>query len=260
MGHGRFMWYELMTSDVDAAKAFYTETIGWSVMPWGDEGYQMWAVGERPIGGLMTLPEEAEAMGAPPHWIAYNAVTDADATAAKVAELGGAVLKAPWDIPEVGRIAILRDPQGAVFAVIQPQQEMPAAPPEPGDVTWHELNTTDHAAAWKFYSALFGWSETMSMDMGEGVGTYFMFKDEGSEGSVGGMCDLAKAMGMPPHWLYYVTVDDLDGAVGRITAKGGKVVNGPMEVPGGDRVAQCMDPQGVAFAIHWRNPNPPAEG
>ena len=257
---GRFVWYDVATTDVEASKAFYTEVIGWNTRQWGGpEEYTMMCVGERPIGGFMTLPEEDKQMGAPPHWIAYTAVPDVAATAAQAERLGGRILKGATEIPEVGSFAVLADPQGAVFAVFavfatRDEMPTPAGGPVPGDFTWHELNTTDYEAAWSFYSALFGWQPTQAMDMGEEHGgTYFMYNCPGDEASMGGMSNIAKAMNVPPHWLYYVSVDDIDAALARITARGGQVLNGPMEVPGGDKVAQCMDPQGVAFAIHWRN-------
>jgi predicted enzyme related to lactoylglutathione lyase len=245
-----------MTNDVEASKAFYTETLGWKTSNWdeGEQPYTMLTVGQRPIGGVMALPEEAKQMGAAPHWMAYIQVGDADACAKRVGELGGKALREPFDVPKVGRIGIFADPQGAAFAVIQPENEMPhGGPPEAGDVTWNELNSTDGEAGWAFYSALFGWEATDSMDMGE-MGNYQMFKHKGSERPEGGMSSAAKAQGTPPHWLYYTTVEDLDATIERIKSKGGKILNGPMEVPGGDKVAQCMDPQGIAFAIHWSKP------
>jgi predicted enzyme related to lactoylglutathione lyase len=250
---GRFVWVDLMTSDVDAAIAFYTETVGWKATPWeGESPYTMFAAGEQSIGGVMAINDEMKAMNVPPHWIGSTRVEDVDASAAKVEELGGKVIKAAWDIPEVGRLAVVADPQGAVFSMFKPKGEMPM--PEDGEaeglVSWHELNTTDYEAAWKFYSALLGWKATEDMDMGPEHGHYFMFQREGAEGSMGGMCNMAKQMGFPSHWLHYTNVDGCEAAIKRITDKGGKVLNGPMEVPGGSYVAQCQDPQGAAFAIH----------
>ena len=252
---GRFVWYDLMTNDVAGATAFYTETVGWKTRAWegGDKPYTMFCVGEQPIGGVAVLPPEAAQMGAPPHWMAYVATDDVEGTAKEAEKLGGKILKAPWDLLTVGRVAVLADPQGAVFAAFKAAQEMPMheGKPRAGDMSWHELNTTDYESAWKFYGKLFGWKHTGTHDMGPEMGGYFMFqRGDGPEGSMGGMANAAERMKASPHWLYYIRVDDVDGAVGRIKAKGGKVLNGPMEVPGGDRVAQCMDPQGVAFAIH----------
>ena len=244
------VWYEFMADNVDAARAFYSEAIGWSTKGWGEGAapYTMWMVGEKPVGGLMQLPQEAKAMGAPPHWMAYTTVADVDASCKQTQKLGGKILKPAFDIPTVGRVAILADPQGAAFAIFKPEGEMtPAAPNLPGSFAWAELNTTDHEAAWAFYAALFGWVAQDKMDMGK-HGIYFMFADP-SKTTMGGMSNMAKEMGAPPHWLHYATVEDIDAALTRIKQHGGEVVNGPMSVPGGGRVAQCKDPQGAFFAI-----------
>lgn len=249
MKKGRFDWYDLMTPDIAGAKAFYSEVVGWKTTKWEQAGYEMWTVGEQAIGGMMALPDEARKMGAPPHWLAYIETDDVDATVKKAQQLGAKVHHSPTDIPTVGRFAALADPQGASFAVFKPLEAMEDPPRKAGYFNWHELHTTDNEAAWKFYSELFGWKPTSSMDMGPGMGTYSMFGLD-SQNSMGGMSNMAKVRNMPPHWLYYVTVDDLDAAIGRVKKSGGKVLNGPMEVPGGDKIAQCMDPQGGMFALH----------
>jgi predicted enzyme related to lactoylglutathione lyase len=251
---GQNVWFDLMTSDVAAAKRFYSEVIGWKTEDWKDSDpknpYTMWKIGERPIGGVMGTP--AEAAGVPPHWMAHTKVDDVDATVAEAKKLGGSVHKPAWDIPNVGRLAILADPQGAAFSVYKPSEDTPTAPPsQAGEFSWAELNTTDYESAWKFYSQLFGWKATESMDMGEGMGMYFMFSDP-DKVTKGGMSNMAKTMNAPAHWLHYVTVDDINGAVERVKSKGGKVLNGPMDVPGGDVIAQCQDPQGGFFALHAR--------
>lgn len=246
---GQNVWYDLTTSDPAAAKRFYGEIVGWKTQEWADSDpnmpYTMWMVGNRPVGGVMKMPPEADA----PHWISYTRVDDVDATAAQATKLGGSVHREPWDIPKVGRVAVLTDPQGAAFAVFKPLEDMAQAKPEIGDFRWSELNTTDYESAWKFYSGLFGWQHTESMDMGPGMGIYFMFNDPDGI-TKGGMSNVATVMKMPPHWLHYVTVDEVATAVERVKSKGGKVLNGPMNVPGGDQIAQCQDPQGAFFAIH----------
>jgi len=260
---GQFCWYDLMTTDVDAAKAFYTETIGWSAKDSeGGMPYTHLSIGEQSVGGIMALPEEVKAMGVPPHWLAYIAVDDVDAKAKEVTELGGKILKEATDIPDVGRFAVIADPQGAALALFSPSGDMSPRHSEKrdGDFTWHELNTTDWEAAWAFYEKLFGWTKTSDMDMGPELGTYRMYKQagDGGESATGGFSNVAKAQGFPPSWLYYITVDDIDAAVKRIESKGGKLTNGPMDVPGGDKIAHLTDPQGGMFAIHWPNPSPKA--
>jgi len=255
MSPTRFVWYELMTTDPSTAEVFYRGVVGWGTQPFtGHEhmDYTMWTVGEEPIGGLMELPEEARRGGAPPHWLGYVGVADVDAAAEKAGQLGGCVLVAPQDIPGAGRFAVVADPQGATFALYQtaaPGEETGEPPGGPGRFSWHELATTDHEAAFEFYRGLFGWTVHQDMDMGE-HGIYRIYGPEGAP-PLGGMFTKPAAMPGPPVWVYYATVDDLDAAVERVRQAGGQVVLEPMEVPGGDRIAQCLDPQGAFFALHW---------
>ena len=209
---GRFVWYELMTGDPDAAQTFYTKLTGWKAQAWdgAPTPYTMWMNGDTPVGGLMQLPDEVQQQGAPPHWIAYAATPDVDATTARATEAGGRLLYGPTDIPTVGRVATLADRQGAVW--------------------------------------LLGWVKTDAMDMGP-AGLYQMF-GRSKERSMGGIFKKPPEMPGPSAWLVYVRVDSVDERVDVVKTLGGQVLNGPMDVPGGDRVAQCLDPQGAAFAIH----------
>lgn len=248
----RFIWYDLLCSDLAGAKAFYSDIIGWKteMFPGGD--YELLKAGDKGVGGVMALPDEMRRAGVPQHWMGYVHVDDVDATVQKVQQMGGKVMAPPSDIPTVGRYAVLADPQGAVFALFKPlpREGSQLAPREMlGNFSWAELNTTDWQSAWKFYSALFGWKPTSSMNMGPELGEYFMFGTDPKQ-SMGGMSNAANMMKAPAHWLFYVNVKNADETARRITEKGGKVLNGPMDVPGGDRVAQCMDPQGGVFAIY----------
>lgn len=249
---GRFLWYELMTTDPDAAIAFYRDIVGWGLLPWDqDPSYRMFTAGGTPMAAVMTLPEQARQAGAPPHWLFYVAVPDADATVRQAKSLGGQTYVEPMDVPSVGRFAVLADPQGAVFAVMQPSGEPTGhdGPRNPGEVSWHELATTDAKSAWAFYQELFGWDEAGSMDMGPD-GIYQMFGRLGQQ--LGGIYNKPAEMPAPPHWLCYTLVANVDRAAEVVARRGGKILNGPMEVPGGDRVVQCMDPQGAIFALHSR--------
>jgi predicted enzyme related to lactoylglutathione lyase len=250
---GYFVWHDLMTTDVEGAKAFYSEVIGWRLTPWAQGDYAMWTAGEQPIGGVIAQPEQSRQAGVPPHWMGYAQTEDVDATVKRAEQLGGRTYVPPRDIPTVGRFAVLADPQGAVFAVFTPLTPMAEPAEKPGHHGWAELNTTDYLGAWRFYSELLGWKPTQAMEMGPEFGTYFMFGVD-SEKSMGGMSNAAKMMNAPPHWLYYVTVADLDATLERVKQRGGRILNGPMEVPGGDRIAQCMDPQGAAFAVYAKGP------
>lgn len=246
---GRLVWHELMTNDPEAAQTFYKKVIGWGTQPWeGNIDYTMWMAGDVPVGGVMNLPEEAAKSGAPPNWLTYVEVPDADETVAQAKSLGAQVLAGPQDIPQVGRFAVLQDPQGAVFAIITSASPMPdETEPRVLEFSWHELVTTDWKAGAKFYGALFGWEKKQEMDMGE-MGTYFIFGRD--RFMYGGMYNKPAEMPAPPHWLPYARVDSADAAVERAKAAGGTVLHGPMEVPGGDRVAIMMDPQGAVFAVH----------
>jgi predicted enzyme related to lactoylglutathione lyase len=248
---GRFVWYELLTTDPDGAEAFYTNVLDWGTDEWqgpqeGMPPYRMWTVGDAPIGGMMELPEDAKQAGAPPRWLGHIATPDADATAARAEELGGTILMGPHSIPEVGRFAVIRDPYGAAFSAYTPAGEAPGHEGEPrtGEVAWHELLTDDHEGAAAFYVDLFGWQKGEAMDMGE-MGTYQILERNGNP--LGGVMN--RPPEVPPNWMYYVRVDDLVAKVEAVTANGGRILIEPMEVPGGGRIAQALDPQGAAFAL-----------
>ncbi len=247
--NGNFVWHEHLTRDPKAAIAFYTEVVGWKTQPFGDDGhYIMWVGSQGPLGGVMELPAEAAKMGAPPHWMGHVMVDDVDKRVALVKKLGGKVYKEPEDIPTVGRFAIIADPQGAALSLFKPTAEMTLHDvAKEGEFCWNELMTSDSAAAARFYGELCGWKVVEEMDMGP-MGTYRIFGIGADR--LGGMMTTPKGNPMPPAWLYYTETSNLDAAIGRATKKGAKVMNGPMDVPGGGRIAQLMDPQGSVFALH----------
>jgi uncharacterized protein len=250
---GRFLWYELMTTDTAAAQAFYTQALGWGAQPFsaGPIPYTLWTRGGPdvpPVGGMMALPEDARQAGAPPNWVVYVGTPDVDATVDRAKTLGATVFAEPMDIPEVGRIAVLADPQGATFAVYKPGSDpAPETDPALGEASWRELATTDQRAAFTFYQDLFGWENQQEMDMGP-LGTYLMYGLRGQ--MYGGIYNKPADMPAPPHWLTYFRVEDCNEATPKITALGAQLLNGPMEVPGGDLITMFLDPQGAAFAIH----------
>jgi uncharacterized protein len=204
--------------------------------------------GARGVAGIMAIPDEAKADGAPPMWLGYIFAPDVDAAAEAIRAAGGAVHRPPSEIADVGRFAVVADPQGATFMLLAPQGEddgTPPAPGTPGHVGWNELYTSDWPSAFDFYAGQFGWTRDQAMDMGE-MGTYQLFAAGGE--AIGGMMNKPPQIPVPS-WMFYFNVDDIDAAAARVTDNGGKVLFGPMEVPGGSWIVQAMDPQGAVFAL-----------
>lgn len=246
---GRIVWYELLTTDMKAAEKFYTAVVGWTVRPFegSPQPYDTWnRDGETSIGGVMTIPP---GMNFPPHWGMYVLVDNLENAVAQIERLGGSSMSPVIDVPGVGRMRTMRDPQKAVFSVYQSSLDpQPDGPRQVGDVSWHELMTTDAASALTFYGELFGWKESMAMDMGP-MGKYHIFN--GGSYDLGGMMNKSPEMAeAPPHWGLYFRVPDIDAAAARVKANGGQVLNGPMEVPGGSKIVNCQDPQGAYFSLH----------
>ena len=249
------MWCELLTTDTAAAESFYKKVVGWTAKPFGPDGsYTVFNNSlESGVGGVMKLPDEARQMGAPPHWMMYVGTPNVDETAIRIAQHGGRVHKQPEDIPTVGRFAVVQDPFGAWFAIFTPRPAPGAPEPKrggPGDFSWFELYTPNPDGAWKFYQTLFGWEKTSAMDMGE-MGVYQMF---GRGGGVPNGGIMKPPPGAPAAWMPYARVKDAKAAAATATANGGKIIIGPLEVPGGDWIAQGMDPQGAMFAVHSLKP------
>jgi uncharacterized protein len=246
---GKFIWYDQMSNDLPGAEAFYTKVVGWTLAPntMNDQRYTLLKAGETMVGGLMPIPEEAAKMGVRPAWMGYIAVDDVKACADKVKAAGGAIYRPPADIPNVGTFAVAGDPDGAGFLLFKGNSEQAPEqdPAKPGHVGWHELHGGDPERSFAFYSRLFGWTKGEAMDMGA-MGTYQIFttKDRQSGGMMKKM-----AQEPVPYWLYYLTVEAIDAAVDRVKSAGGKIVNGPMQVPGGSWIVQGLDPQGAAFAL-----------
>ena len=246
--HGQFVWYELTTPDVDAARKFYTPITGWGTQQF-DKDYTMWTTGGAPFAGIFKLGPEQRQRGIPPNWMPYIEADNVDATTKKLTSLGGTVVVPPSDIPGTGRFAVVRDPQGATFGLYKSLHESRAwdGTPTLGRFSWHELMTTDHAKALDFYRQLFGWEKIGEMDMGGGQ-PYMMYGKKGT--MYGGIYTRPPEMsGMDPFWMIYVNVKDVQKAVDTATRAGAFVKQPPMEVPGG-MIAILGDPQGAAFAVH----------
>jgi predicted enzyme related to lactoylglutathione lyase len=249
--HGRFVWYELMTTDVAAAKAFYAKVFGWGAKEASAPGlpYAMLTVGKVPIGGLMDLPAEARRMGATSRWIGYVGVNDVDAAVDRLKRLGGAVYVPPTD-SNIGRISVVADPQTATLALVEglkPVQQKSAEPGKPGRFGWHELLAADREKAFDFYSELLGWQKANAEF---GATEAYQFFSAGEE-MIGGMFNKVEREPVP-FWLYYLNVDDIDAAAERVENAGGKIFQGPYELPDESWIARCRDPQGAAFALQGR--------
>jgi predicted enzyme related to lactoylglutathione lyase len=253
---GDFIWYELLTSDIAGAKRFYDAVVGWNIQDKSDfpNDYRMIGRSDGKFaGGAMQLSEESKEHGARPCWLGYILVPDVDASVASISAEGGQVHMPAFDIPGVGRVAMVTDPQGAPFYIMKPQppEGDPDAksdvfsPTEAQRVRWNELSTTDQDGAIDFYKRQFGWNQEGAMPMGE-MGDYRFIQANG--------VNIGAIMRKPPQrpvsvWSYYIGVDDIDRAIQAITEGGGQVLNGPNEIPGGEFALNAMDPQGAAFGI-----------
>jgi uncharacterized protein len=247
--HGRFVWYELMTTDIETAKAFYANVVGWGTRDASMPGllYSLFTVEKAPVTGMMNLPEDARRVEVPPHWIGYVGVDDVDAAVDRTKQLGGTVRVPPTDVPNVSRFSVIADPQMATLALIKglkPGQEQSAEIGIPGRVGWHELLAADWEKAFAFYGKLFGWQKA-DAHVGE-MGTYQQFSAGGE--TIGGM--FTKPPMLPlPFWLYYFNIADIDAAAKRVDVGGGQILYGPTAVPGGAWIVHCTDPQGAIFAL-----------
>jgi predicted enzyme related to lactoylglutathione lyase len=262
--HGDFIWYELMTSDADAARDFYTKVFRWQIGPSeGEPGYAMITASEGEVGGLLTLSPEMQQHGARPVWLGYVHAANVDEAVTSIEHGGGKRTMGPVDIPQ-GRFAMVTDPQGAPFYVMAPQPPAGREDQESlafsydqkrvGHCAWNELMTSDPAAAWQFYGSRFGWVKDGEMDMGP-LGKYEFVKHTGrakddvmGSGMVGAIMPMMP--GAPaPAWAHYFRVADIDAAVEAVKANGGQIVQGPDEIPGGDFSLKGVDPQGAIFAL-----------
>jgi predicted enzyme related to lactoylglutathione lyase len=251
--HGDWIWYELMTTDADAATRFYGAVVGWSVARPTADGLdyrEITAPSGEMVGGMLTLTPEMTTEGARPAWVGYLAVDDVDRAVASITKSGGQVLMPAHDLPGVGRFAMVADPAGAPFYVMRGTVERTSHAfagsdgPRAGHCAWNELQTADPAAALSFYTAQFGWARDGELDMGHG-GKYHLLRHGPQIGGV-----MAQAPGVPrAGWSFYFRVADIDAAVAAIAAGGGRMMVGPIPVPGGDFAVHGLDPQGAAFAV-----------
>jgi len=241
---GKFVWYELTTPDAPAARRFYGEVLGWTSRDSGMTGidYSLMSAAGTDIAGVMAQQE-----GMPAAWLGYICADDIDAAFAKAIAAGATPILPVSPIPGVGRFAILIDPAGAPFGLLEHAAEFPkpTVPDHgiPGNIWWRELHSADRAKAFDFYSGQFGWRQVDSMPMGPEE-IYQVFGDEMPRGGL-----FTDRDAPTPYWLFYAWVADVDATQDKIVKAGGKVLYGPSEVPGGAWIVQAQDPQGVAFAV-----------
>lgn len=245
---GTFCWVELGTTNGEAAKKFYTELFGWSFVdsPIGPGMvYTMLKLDGKDVGALYEMPPEMTAQGIPPYWLSYASTTNADETAAKAKSLGATLMKEPFDVFDVGRMAVIEDPTGAVFAIWQAGRHKGAGVVNvPGAFCWNELATTDTVKDGEFYAGLFGWGKDVQNFGME----YTMFTN--GDRPAGGMFKLTPEMaGIPPHWLVYFAVDDCDAKTKKATELGATVMKPADDIPGIGRFSILRDPQSAPFAI-----------
>jgi uncharacterized protein len=254
---GAFSWPELATTDQRAGVAFYRSLFGWDVKeaPIGpDEVYSMFTIRGREVSAAYTMRADERKMGVPPHWNSYVTVENVDATAKRAAELGAKVIAPPFDVMDAGRMAVLQDPTGAFFQIWQPQRSIGARiVNEDGALCWTELSTRDTHAASTFYTQLFGWKAKVG---GEGVQAYTEFTPAGADYPVAGMIDIAafgpRGAHVPPNWMPYFQVADVDACAAKAASLGANVGVPPSDIPNVGRFACIADPQGAVFAIFTR--------
>ena len=250
-----FVWYELVTTDIDKAVDFYGKVVGWDFKDSGMPGikYMLFGKDGKDVGGIMSW-SQAGAPDMPPEWMGHIHTAKLDEELKSVVADGGTIVKPAMDIPGIGRFAVVLDPQKVKYLLFEPGTQY--APPrlgqnDLGNVGWHELLTPDAVRAFDYYAKHYGWQKDYAHDMGE-MGVYQTFRTNQPLYS-GGMMSTTNCPGMPkdipPHWQYYFTVDNVDEAVKRITDAGGQIFMPPMDVPGGSRVMQGIDPQGGRFAL-----------
>jgi predicted enzyme related to lactoylglutathione lyase len=251
---GSFCWFELATTDQQAAKAFYQSLFGWeaSDSPIGpDEVYTIFKSHGRDVGAAHTMRSEQQSQGVPPNWGIYVAVDSADAAAERAQTLGATVLAPPFDVVEHGRMSVLQDPTGAVFSIWQANRHAgTGVSSEPGSVSWADLNTRDQAAAGAFYSDLFGWKMTMGKDMTPAVpGSYYHIVN-GSD-FIGGVPPAGQGHPhVPPHWMIYIMVTNCAASTAKARDLGAATFVDSMAIGNDGWFSVLQDPQGAVFALH----------
>jgi predicted enzyme related to lactoylglutathione lyase len=244
---GKFVWFELISSDAKRAQTFYSELFGWKIraFPMGNASYDMIFTGEAldtMIGGFAARPR----VGAPSRWISYVSVEDVDAAAKATVAAGGEILEPPTDLPGIARSARIADPQGAELSLFKRVNgDAPDTPTAPaGRFFWNELHTSDPTSALSFYENVLGFSHR-AMEAGPNNTYYVLSRDGVGRGGVTSHL----SSDMPPHWLPYVAVDDPDATIARARTLGATIPVGPTDIPGVGRFGVLADPTGAMLAV-----------
>jgi predicted enzyme related to lactoylglutathione lyase len=245
---GLFIWHELLCHDTSAASAFYERILPWKGQPFspGSPYLMFRGTDGQPVAGAMRLSDDARAIGTGPHWRGYIGASDVDATCGQAVALGGRIQQPAQDVPGVGRIAMLTDPEGATFGLFCPLTDSYSGPSRSA-FAWNELAVRNREAALAFYQRLFGWQLRAPMDMGGGF--YYQTFGIGQQ-DFGGAYSIPADRAMPPAWCPYAVSGNADETGARVIAAGGQVAHGPVDVPGGGRIVQFFDAQRAFFAVH----------
>lgn len=247
---GAFCWIELATPDQSAAKNFYSTLFGWTVQdsPIGPgEVYTIFQLHGRPAAAAYTMRPDQTSQGIPPNWLLYVSVESADASAARAAELGGRVLQPAFDVSEFGRMAVIQDPAGAVFALWQPRTHIGiGVESDPGSLCWADLNTPDVSGAVRFYEGLFGWK--LSAGEGKDASGYLHILNDGRP--IGGIPPAEERnQNVPPHWMIYLAVEDVFASVEKARSLGAAVQMPATTIEHVGDLSVLADPQGAVFAM-----------
>lgn len=249
---GTFSWPELATTDQKGGVAFYRTLFNWDVneAPISDgEVYSMFTLRGKEVAAAYTMRPEERQHGVPPHWNLYVTVANVDESTKRAESLGAKVLAPPFDVMDVGRMAVLQDPTGAVFEIWEAKKHIGARIlSEPGALCWSELTTRDTKRAESFYTSLFGWTPKHAAP--SAVMEYTEFHNQGKPGA--GMMAMPRNMPahVPSYWMPYFQVDDCDASTNKGKQLGAKLMVGPQDIPGTGRFAILTDPQGAMFALY----------
>lgn len=245
---GTFSWVDLSTTDQEAAKTFYAGLFGWEAddRPVGDGVYySMQQLGGRDVAAISPQPQEQRDAGVPPLWNSYITVASADEAAERAGSLGATVHAPPFDVMDAGRMAVIQDPQGAFFMAWEPRENIGARlVNSPGAFCWNELASPDVNGSLSFYGELFGWTSEPFEDWPEPY--HYLQNGDQQNGAVRPLGD----SGLPPAWIVYFAVEDIEASLSRAESLGASRVAGPIDLGSAAKVGVAQDPQGATLALY----------